>query len=192
MNPLEFHGSKVEEHPQEFINEVYKVLMIMGVTLVEKVEFADFQLKSVSQVWFNQWKERKSVDAGPLDWKKFKVAFLDRFFTIEIMEANVPEFINLRQGSMSVKEYDLKFIQLSRYIPTTVADPRAKMSNFVSGVFEMVVKECHTAMLINYIEISCLMVDYQQIEEDKLKERSREANNWVRMYPYAKRESYCL
>ncbi|WMV24617.1 hypothetical protein MTR67_018002 [Solanum verrucosum] len=31
-NPLEFHGSKVEENPQEFIEEVYKVLMIMGIT----------------------------------------------------------------------------------------------------------------------------------------------------------------
>jgi len=36
MNPLEFHGSKVEEDPEEFIDEVYKILMIMGVTPVEK------------------------------------------------------------------------------------------------------------------------------------------------------------
>ena len=40
MNPPEFHGSKVEEDPQEFIDEVYKVLMIMGVTPVEKAELA--------------------------------------------------------------------------------------------------------------------------------------------------------
>ncbi|WMV54781.1 hypothetical protein MTR67_048166 [Solanum verrucosum] len=32
MNPLEFYGSMVEEDPQEFIDEVYKVLMIMVVT----------------------------------------------------------------------------------------------------------------------------------------------------------------
>uniref|UniRef100_M1DZP4 Gag-pol polyprotein n=1 Tax=Solanum tuberosum TaxID=4113 RepID=M1DZP4_SOLTU len=31
MNPLEFHVSRVEEDPQEFIIEVHKVLMIMGV-----------------------------------------------------------------------------------------------------------------------------------------------------------------
>ena len=29
MNPPEFHGTKVEEAPQEFIDEMYKVLMIM-------------------------------------------------------------------------------------------------------------------------------------------------------------------
>lgn len=35
MNPPEFHGSKVGEYPQEIIDEVYKVLMIMGLTPVE-------------------------------------------------------------------------------------------------------------------------------------------------------------
>ncbi|WMV24231.1 hypothetical protein MTR67_017616 [Solanum verrucosum] len=39
MNPPEFHGSKVEKDPQEFIDKVYKVLMIMGVTPLEKTEF---------------------------------------------------------------------------------------------------------------------------------------------------------
>ncbi|XP_049391512.1 uncharacterized protein LOC125855903 [Solanum stenotomum] len=39
----------------------------------------------------------------------------------------------------------------------------------------MVVKECRTAMLVNDMDISHLMVHTQQIEEDKLKERSREA-----------------
>lgn len=33
---LEFHGSMVEEDPQEFIDEIYKVLMIIKVTLVKK------------------------------------------------------------------------------------------------------------------------------------------------------------
>jgi len=32
MNPPEFHGFKVEEDPQRFIDEVYKVLDVMGVS----------------------------------------------------------------------------------------------------------------------------------------------------------------
>ncbi|WMV24009.1 hypothetical protein MTR67_017394 [Solanum verrucosum] len=44
MNPLEFLKSKVEEDPQEFIDE-----------------------------------EERAVVAGPLDWEKFKVAFLNLF-----------------------------------------------------------------------------------------------------------------
>uniref|UniRef100_M1D8K8 Gag-pol polyprotein n=1 Tax=Solanum tuberosum TaxID=4113 RepID=M1D8K8_SOLTU len=64
MNPPEFHGSKVEEDRQEFIDEVYKLLMIMGVTLMEMVELAAYQLKCVSQIWYNQWKEGRLEDVG--------------------------------------------------------------------------------------------------------------------------------
>lgn len=37
MNLSEFHDSKVDEDPQEFIDEVYKVVDIMGVSSKEKV-----------------------------------------------------------------------------------------------------------------------------------------------------------
>ena len=54
MNPPKFHGSKVEEDPQEFVYEVHMVLIIMGVTLEEKEKLVTYQLKGVAQVWFNQ------------------------------------------------------------------------------------------------------------------------------------------
>ncbi|XP_049356909.1 uncharacterized protein LOC125821531 [Solanum verrucosum] len=49
MNPPEFHGSKVREDPYEFMEEVLKILDIMGVSLVEKAELAAYQLKGVTQ-----------------------------------------------------------------------------------------------------------------------------------------------
>ncbi|WMV54708.1 hypothetical protein MTR67_048093 [Solanum verrucosum] len=131
MNPPEFYGSKVEEDPQEFIDEVYKIMIIMGVTQVEKAELAAYNLKGVAQILYNQWKEGR--------------------------EAKVLEFINIRQGSMSVAEYDLKFNELSKYDPTMVVNSRAKNSMFVSSVSEMVVKECPTAMIIHDMDISRLM-----------------------------------
>jgi len=36
MNPSKFYGPKVKEDPQEFINEVYKIIAIKGVTPIEK------------------------------------------------------------------------------------------------------------------------------------------------------------
>ncbi|XP_049347353.1 uncharacterized protein LOC125811846 [Solanum verrucosum] len=47
MNPSKFHDFMVEKDPQEFIDEVYKMLMIMGVMPVEKAELAAYQLKGV-------------------------------------------------------------------------------------------------------------------------------------------------
>jgi len=67
MNPLEFYGSKVEEDPKEFLYEVYKILDIMGVTLVEKVELAAYQLRGIAQIWYGS----TPVEAGPIQWEVF-------------------------------------------------------------------------------------------------------------------------
>ncbi|XP_049364343.1 uncharacterized protein LOC125829123 [Solanum verrucosum] len=129
MNPPVFLGSKVGEDPQEFVDELYKVVDAMGVNSIEKVELAAYQLKDISQIWFTQWKSNRPVGAGPIDWEVFKNAFLDRFFPREKWEVKMEEFINLRQGSMGVQEYSLKFTLLPKYAPTMVAHSRARMNN---------------------------------------------------------------
>ena len=49
-------------------------------------------------------------------------------------EAKVVVFINLRQGGMSVHDYSLKFIQLAKYAPLLVSDPRDQISQLVTDV----------------------------------------------------------
>uniref|UniRef100_M1DX26 Gag-pol polyprotein n=1 Tax=Solanum tuberosum TaxID=4113 RepID=M1DX26_SOLTU len=61
MNPFEFHGAEVEEDPQRFIDEVCKLLSIMGVSLEEKVELSTYKLKDVAQVWYDRWKGERPV-----------------------------------------------------------------------------------------------------------------------------------
>ncbi|KAF3631183.1 hypothetical protein FXO38_26766 [Capsicum annuum] len=97
-----------------------------------------------------------------------------KFFPLELREVKVLEFINLKKGNMSVNEYSLKFTHLARYAPHVVANSRSKMSKFVSGVSNSMVKECQTTMLIKEMDISMLMVYAQQIEEAKNKEKESE------------------
>ena len=96
MNPPSFHGSKVDEDPLKFIDQVQKVTDIMGVTTIESAKLAAYQLQDVTYTWFKQWKPERSDDTGPLEWEEFVTAFLDKFFPQELREAKVLEFINLR------------------------------------------------------------------------------------------------
>ena len=73
-----------------------------------------------------------------------------------------------------MKEYSRKFTQLAKYAPTMVADSRAKMNQFVTGISDIMVNECSLAMLIPSMDISCFMVHAEQIEEKKLNQVGRE------------------
>ena len=89
MNPPTFYGSKVKEYPQEFIDEVYKILLGMGFSTSEKAEVATYQLKDMAQAWFVQWRNNRPLRGSPVTWEIFNKAFLDRLFPMEMREAKV-------------------------------------------------------------------------------------------------------
>ena len=54
MNPPIFYGSKVDEDPQESIDEVDNIILAMRLSMREKAELSSYQLKDVSQTWYVQ------------------------------------------------------------------------------------------------------------------------------------------
>ena len=96
MNPPEFEGSKVVEDPIQFIEECYRIVAIMGVPPNKKAKLVAYQLKGVARVWLDQWVDNRGAGIDPFGWEEFNAAFLDRFYPLELREAKVQEFINLR------------------------------------------------------------------------------------------------
>ena len=85
------------------------------------------------------------------------------------LNTKVEDFISIRQGSMSVEEYSLKFILLSKNDLSLMSNHRDEMSRFLSDVFNVVEEDCHTAMLHDDMNIYRLMVYAQSIEGSKHK-----------------------
>ena len=74
--------------------------------------------------------ERSETHKGRCgDLELFRRAFLDKFFLIDLRDIKLVQFMNLRQRGMSFKEYSLKFLQLSMYAPTLVANSRLGLVN---------------------------------------------------------------
>ena len=129
----------MNEDPQNFLDEVYKIFYAIGVISNDKAELATYQLKDVTQTWYIQW-NNKALRVGPISWEVFRREFLDRFFLREKREAKMEEFINLLQGGMSVQEYSLKFIKFSKYASPLVSNPRYEMNRFIMDVVEYVMR----------------------------------------------------
>jgi len=125
------------------------VFEIIHVADAERVELASYQLKG------------RADDASIVRWDAFESAFMGHFFPRELREAKAREFLTLKQESMSVLEYSLKFTQLSRFAPEMVADMRSMMSLFVSGLSLLLSKEDKGTMLIQDMDIARLMIHVQ-------------------------------
>ena len=75
MNPPIFTGAKTSEDPQEFIDELHKILVAMGATDIEKAELASYQLKDVAQTWCKMWQDSRVQGGVPVTWELFKTTF---------------------------------------------------------------------------------------------------------------------
>ncbi|XP_058183425.1 uncharacterized protein LOC131301259 [Rhododendron vialii] len=95
----------------------------MGVTDEQKVTLATFTFKGQALIW---WEASQRLLSAPLPdvqppvpqvitWARFVKAFNDKYCPEMYHFAQEAEFINLKQGSMSVAEYDAKFNALSAY-----------------------------------------------------------------------------
>ena len=143
------------------MDEVHKVLVDMGATNTEKVELASYKLKDVALTLCKMWQDRRALGGVLVTLKLFKIAFLERFFPIEMREAKVEEFINLKQESMTVSEYSLKFVKLSRYATSLVSNSKDEMSRFLTGITGELEDECRFAMLHHNMDLSRFMVHFK-------------------------------
>ncbi|XP_015057578.1 uncharacterized protein LOC107003821 [Solanum pennellii] len=174
MNLPIYNGSKTNEDHQEFVDEVHNILCSMGVDEEAKTELSAYQLKDVAQVLYRMWADGRARGDVRITWDVLKTSFLERFFPREQCESKVEEFINLRQGGTSVKEYSLKFVKLSKYASSLVGNSRDEMSKFVTGVSEDLVEDFRAAMLNDNMDLGRLMVHAQRVEESRNKRRVHE------------------
>src|SRR5687767_14011094 len=90
---------------------------------------------------------------------------------MELREAKMREFLNLKQGGMCVRDYVLRFSKLSKYAPSMMEDPRVKMGQFVSGLGVTVGSEGQAALFHKEMDLSRLMTYVEQVEDRKPRER---------------------
>ena len=75
INIPTFYGSKVEEVPQEFIDEVYMILLAMGLYTSDKAELSTYQLRDVNQVWYVQLIDNMPLEGGLVTCEIFNMDF---------------------------------------------------------------------------------------------------------------------
>ena len=97
-----------------------------------RIRLAAFQLKGEAQVWW-RW-VRTSKDLETMTWAKFQELFMGKYFPDTARHAKAQEFLELKQGEMTVMDYVARFTELARFADDYVATDMAKVRRFENGL----------------------------------------------------------
>ena len=97
-----------------------------------RIRLAAFQLEGEAQVWW-RW-ARASRDIEAMTWAAFQELFMGKCFPETARHAKAQEFLELKQGAMTVMDYVARFTELARFADDYVATDVAKVRRFENGL----------------------------------------------------------
>ena len=113
--------------------QIEKVLEAMKITFeATRIRLAAFQLEGEAQVWW-RW-ARTSRDLEAMTWAEFQELFIGKYFLETATHAKAQEFLEVKQGAMTVMNYVVRFKELSRFADDYVATDMAKVRRFENGL----------------------------------------------------------
>ena len=113
--------------------QVEKVLEAMEITSdTTRIRLTAFQLEGEAQVWWNWAKTSRDLEA--MTWAEFHDLFMGKYFSDTARHAKAQEFLELKQGTMTVLEYVARFTELGRFADDYVATDMAKVRRFKNGL----------------------------------------------------------
>ena len=113
--------------------QIENVLEAMEITSdTTRIRLAAFQLKGKPRVWW-RW-ARTSRDLEVMTWAEFQELFMGKYFLETARHAKAQEFLELKQGAMTMMDYVARFTELTRFTDDYVATDMAKVRRFENGL----------------------------------------------------------
>ncbi|CAJ2666354.1 unnamed protein product [Trifolium pratense] len=82
-----------------------------------KTTLGTYVLREEANVWWKNAKLRLGPGGMAIPWAMFKREFLVKYFPVDVKNKKVVEFMELKQGNMTVADYAVKFETLCAFSP---------------------------------------------------------------------------
>ena len=113
--------------------QIENILEAMEITSdTARIRLAAFQLEGEAWVCW-RW-VKTSRDLESMTWAEFQELFMGKYFPETARHAKAQEFLELKQGAMTVMDYVARFTELARFADDYVATDLAKVRRFENGL----------------------------------------------------------
>ena len=151
---------------------------------------ASWQLQDGALIWWETITQEEPEEN--FSWARFKEVFKEQYMPAAGKARLYRNFLELKQGDMTVEEYVNKFNELSRFGPELVNTPSKKNEMFISGMRKQY-QGCMTAHVKqSFAEVVDMAYRYEVVNNENSpneKEVKVDTNNWRRKKNYIGKRS---
>jgi hypothetical protein len=115
--PPTFKGMHDPEGAQDWMQEIERIFRAMDCTDAQRVRLGTHMLIGEAGDWWDNARQRLEVAGTMITWAIFKGEFLGKYFPEDVRVRKEVEFLELKQGDMTVVEYAAKFGVLIKFSP---------------------------------------------------------------------------
>ena len=149
--PTPFKEAKTPEEADEWLTELEGILETLKTEEEDKIPFTEFLLQGEAREW---WKiEKANFKGATLTWKDFREIFLSCYFPTSVCEQKEQEFLYLKQGNLSIMQYDREFRKLAQFAPSLVVAEKDRMKRFLNGMKPIMQKDLSISDFSTHAEL---------------------------------------
>ncbi|XP_050233342.1 uncharacterized protein LOC126681830 [Mercurialis annua] len=128
-----FGGTTDLVEAEEWLRNTERVLDIIECTLEQKIKYVVSLFKKDDLDW---WETVPGSGNRPLTltWDDFLRKFGERYMPPVYRHKKKIKFMELKQNELSVSDYKLQFVRLSKYAPEEITTEERKRSKFERGL----------------------------------------------------------
>ncbi|XP_073133837.1 uncharacterized protein [Henckelia pumila] len=176
LGPPEFKGETDPLIAEQWFQAMETAFEFMQITDTDRLRCATYMFRDDARVWWNGAKA--ALNLTTLTWNGFKDVFYGKYFTVSTQTRWARDFLEIRQGNMSIEEYVKKFERGRYFVPMISGDPAEELKHFTEGLNAFIRKDVRLSGAKNYKDA----VDQAMLSEKDRNDIIRESQ--------AKRSSY--
>ena len=139
QKPPSFSGTPDPAKAEDWYKKLQHIFGYMRLTDEERVACAVNQLEGEAFCWWEVVLQSERIEQ--VTWDKFLDLFRRKYLGEARLSGKVREFMELKQGKLSVAEYTARFDELARFAPSMVPTDDARRMKYMHGLSIDIVKQ---------------------------------------------------
>jgi hypothetical protein len=117
IKPPTFDGDhKKDEDAETWLLGMRKYFQLHNYSSHAEGRIAIYQLKGKASMWWDQLMQVQHIVEKSVAWREFKKYFEKKYLTKRYYEKKMKEFFEIKLGSMTIDEYERRFLELLKYV----------------------------------------------------------------------------